>query len=139
MGTMAQLKLGCDVVDGGGCDAEGNLKMKSALAVKPLIINVVAVCYSLHKASFNYSLLRSAIDLSKQSVEGMSMQYVDLSPLPMLNTNLEIDYKYPPPVETDRNFFLNTYLVDLGNGSKFLPLSPPTSSYILIVIFLLKV
>ncbi|KAI3747831.1 hypothetical protein L6452_10512 [Arctium lappa] len=80
--------------------------MESALGVKPSVVNVAAICGSLRKASFKHSLIRSAIDLSKQSVEGMLIQYVDLSPLPMLNTNIKIDYKYPPPVKTDRNFFL---------------------------------
>ncbi|KVH88040.1 NADPH:quinone oxidoreductase-like [Cynara cardunculus var. scolymus] len=82
--------------------------MESAIVVKPPIINVAAICGSLRKASFNHSLIRSAIDLSKQSVEGMSIQYVDLSPLPMLNTDLEIDGKYPPAVEAFRQKILQS-------------------------------
>ncbi|CAH1440381.1 unnamed protein product [Lactuca virosa] len=75
--------------------------MESALSLKP-IINVAAICGSLRKASFNHGLIRSAIDLTKQSVDGMAIEYVDISPLPMLNTDLEIDGKYPPAVEVFR-------------------------------------
>ncbi|KAI3510572.1 hypothetical protein L1887_17675 [Cichorium endivia] len=81
--------------------------MESAFALKP-IINVAAICGSLRKASYNHGLIRSAIDLTKQSVDGMAIEYVDISPLPMLNTDLEIDGKYPPPVEVFRQKILQS-------------------------------
>lgn len=81
--------------------------MESALSLKP-IINVAAICGSLRKASFNHGLIRSAIDLTKQSVDGMAIEYVDISPLPMLNTDLEIDGKYPLAVEVFRQKILQS-------------------------------
>ncbi|KAG5227713.1 NADPH:QUINONE OXIDOREDUCTASE family protein [Salix suchowensis] len=59
-----------------------------AVAVNP-VIKVAALCGSLRKGSFNRGLLRSAIQLSKESVNGMEIEYIDISPLPMLNTDLE--------------------------------------------------
>ncbi|KAI3758720.1 hypothetical protein L6452_06291 [Arctium lappa] len=76
------------------------------MAAKP-IIKVVAICGSLRKASSNRGLLRSAIELS-ESIEGMSIEYVDISPLPMLNTDLEVDGKYPPVVEDFRRKILQS-------------------------------
>ncbi|KAJ9567586.1 hypothetical protein OSB04_003552 [Centaurea solstitialis] len=75
-------------------------------AAKPTI-KVVAICGSLRKASFNRGLLRSAIELSN-SIEGMSIEYVDISPLPMLNTDLEVDGTYPPVVEDFRRKILQS-------------------------------
>ncbi|KVH88238.1 NADPH-dependent FMN reductase [Cynara cardunculus var. scolymus] len=76
------------------------------MAAKP-IIKVVAICGSLRKASTNHGLLRSAIELS-ESIEGMSIEHVDISPLPMLNTDLEVDGKYPPVVEDFRRKILES-------------------------------
>ncbi|KAK9062756.1 hypothetical protein SSX86_019946 [Deinandra increscens subsp. villosa] len=81
--------------------------MESAITPKS-IINVAAICGSLRKASFNRGLIRSAIDLTKQSVDGISIDYVDISPLPMLNTDLEIDGKYPPAVAAFRDKILQS-------------------------------
>ncbi|XP_076924870.1 NADPH:quinone oxidoreductase-like [Bidens hawaiensis] len=60
---------------------------------------------SLRKASNNGGLLRSAIELSK-SIDGMTFEYVDISSLPMLNTDLEVDGIYPPVVEAFRQKIL---------------------------------
>ncbi|KAD7477517.1 hypothetical protein R6Q59_007286 [Mikania micrantha] len=81
--------------------------MESALAPKS-IINVAAICGSLRKASYNRGLIRSAIELTKQSVDGMSIEYIDISPLPMLNTDLEIDGQYPPAVAAFRDKILQS-------------------------------
>nr|XP_043634132.1 NADPH:quinone oxidoreductase-like [Erigeron canadensis] len=83
--------------------------MGSMSAASPMI-KVGAICGSLRKASYNHGLIRSAIDLTKQSsaVQGMSIEYIDISPLPMLNTDLEIDGKYPPAVQAFRDKILNS-------------------------------
>ncbi|KAL8201929.1 hypothetical protein R6Q57_011076 [Mikania cordata] len=81
--------------------------MEPALAPKS-IINVAAICGSLRKASYNRGLIRSAIELTKQSVDGMSIEYIDISPLPMLNTDLEIDGQYPPAVAAFRDKILQS-------------------------------
>lgn len=37
--------------------------------------------------------------LSKEAIEGMEIEYVDISPLPLLNTDLIVGGKFPPAVE----------------------------------------
>ncbi|ONK67495.1 uncharacterized protein A4U43_C05F640 [Asparagus officinalis] len=66
------------------------------------IIKVAAICGSLRKGSFNRALLHSAIQLSKESIGGLQIEYVDISSLPFLNTDLEVNGRYPPPVEAFR-------------------------------------
>nr|XP_043634123.1 NAD(P)H:quinone oxidoreductase-like [Erigeron canadensis] len=83
--------------------------MESTLATNASpMIKVGAICGSLRKASYNHGLIRSAIDIAKTSADGMSIEYIDISPLPMLNTDLEIDGKYPPAVEAFRNKILES-------------------------------
>lgn len=43
-----------------------------------------------------------AIELSKGRIQGMEIEYIDISSLPMLNTDLEQEGKYPPEVEAFR-------------------------------------
>ncbi|KAL7083754.1 hypothetical protein ACP275_14G182000 [Erythranthe tilingii] len=69
------------------------------------VIKVAALCGSLRKGSYNGGLLRAAIDLSK-SINGLEMEYVDISPLPFLNTDLEVNGAYPPVVEAFRQKIL---------------------------------
>ncbi|KAJ0817150.1 putative NAD(P)H dehydrogenase (quinone), NADH:ubiquinone reductase (H(+)-translocating) [Helianthus annuus] len=76
------------------------------MATKP-IIKIAAICGSLRKASYNAGLLRSAIELSG-SIDGIAIEYIDISPLPMLNTDLEVDGKYPPVVEAFRQKILQS-------------------------------
>ncbi|XP_042475660.1 NADPH:quinone oxidoreductase-like isoform X2 [Macadamia integrifolia] len=54
-------------------------------------INVVALCGSLRKASYHRGLIRSAIQISQESVKGMKIEYVDITPLPFINTDLEVN------------------------------------------------
>ncbi|CAI9097028.1 OLC1v1033320C1 [Oldenlandia corymbosa var. corymbosa] len=68
----------------------------------PAMINVVAVCGSLRKGSYHRGLIRAAMELSKESVNGLNIEYVDISPLPFLNTDLEVGGTYPPAVEAFR-------------------------------------
>ncbi|KAF7138768.1 hypothetical protein RHSIM_Rhsim07G0067300 [Rhododendron simsii] len=74
-------------------------------AAKP-IIKVAALCGSLRKGSYNRSLLRSAIQIGNESVNGMQIEYIDIAPLPMLNTDLEVGGTYPPAVEAFRQKIL---------------------------------
>ncbi|KAL5570613.1 hypothetical protein UlMin_027188 [Ulmus minor] len=66
------------------------------------LIKVAAISGSLRKASFNRGLLRSAIEISKESIPGLEITYVDISELPLINTDLEINGTYPPAVEAFR-------------------------------------
>lgn len=43
-----------------------------------------------------------AIQLCDESVEGMTIEYVDIAPLPFVNTDLEVDGTFPEPVEAFR-------------------------------------
>lgn len=75
------------------------------MATKP-IINVVGLCGSLRKGSYNRGLLRAAMEISNESIEGLKIEYVDISPLPFLNTDLEVDGTFPPVVEEFRQKIL---------------------------------
>ncbi|CAK9145441.1 unnamed protein product [Ilex paraguariensis] len=73
-----------------------------AAAAETPVIKVAALSGSLRKGSYNRGLLRSAIQISKESINGMQIEYIDISPLPFLNTDLEVDGTYPPVVEAFR-------------------------------------
>ncbi|XP_019171026.1 PREDICTED: NAD(P)H:quinone oxidoreductase-like [Ipomoea nil] len=76
------------------------------MATQP-VIKVVALCGSLRKASYNRGLIRAAMEICKESINGMEIEYVDVSPLPMLNTDLEgDDGTFPPEVEEFRRKIL---------------------------------
>ncbi|KAJ0045834.1 hypothetical protein Pint_05243 [Pistacia integerrima] len=79
--------------------------MEAVAAAKP-VIKVAALCGSVRKGSFNRSLIHSAIEISKESIKGMEIVYIDISPLPMLNTDLEVDGTFPPVVEVFRKKIL---------------------------------
>ncbi|KAL8546924.1 hypothetical protein ACS0TY_006587 [Phlomoides rotata] len=72
-----------------------------AEAAAPPLVKMVALCGSLRKGSCNRGLLRAAVDVAK-SIEGLEMEYVEISPLPFLNTDLEVNGTYPPAVEDFR-------------------------------------
>ncbi|KAK6120838.1 hypothetical protein DH2020_045417 [Rehmannia glutinosa] len=77
----------------------------AATAAPTPVIKVAALCGSLRKGSYNRGLLRAAKDLSK-SISGLEIEYVDISPLPFLNTDLEVNGTYPPVVEAFRQKIL---------------------------------
>ncbi|RRT64471.1 hypothetical protein B296_00031075, partial [Ensete ventricosum] len=43
-----------------------------------------------------------AIQLCDESIEGMTIEYVDIAPLPFVNTDLEVNGTFPEPVEAFR-------------------------------------
>ncbi|KAK8643247.1 hypothetical protein V6N13_012551 [Hibiscus sabdariffa] len=79
--------------------------MESMAAAKPGI-RVAALCGSLRKGSYNKALLRYAMEITKDEIDGIEIDYVDISSLPMLDTDLEVDGKYPPVVEAFRQRIL---------------------------------
>ncbi|PUZ52955.1 hypothetical protein GQ55_5G015200 [Panicum hallii var. hallii] len=72
-----------------------------AAAVKP-VLRVAAICGSLRKASFNRGLLRAAAEVCEDSVPGLRVDHLDISDLPIINTDLETDGGFPPAVEAFR-------------------------------------
>ncbi|GKU91356.1 hypothetical protein SLEP1_g5242 [Rubroshorea leprosula] len=80
------------------------------MATKPALIKVAALCGSLRKASFNRGLVRSAIQLTEESesLKGIEIEEIDISSLPMLNTDLEgaDGMAFPPVVEDFRSKIL---------------------------------
>ncbi|KAE8735751.1 putative NADPH:quinone oxidoreductase 1 [Hibiscus syriacus] len=81
--------------------------MEAVVAAKP-VIKVAALCGSLRKGSYNRGLIRTALEISKESINGIQMEYIDISPLPMLNTDLETDGKFSPVVEAFRQKILES-------------------------------
>ncbi|GMI86203.1 NADPH:quinone oxidoreductase [Hibiscus trionum] len=81
--------------------------MEAVVAAKP-VIKVAAICGSLRKGSYNRGLIRTALEISKESINGIEMEYIDISPLPMLDTDLEVDGKFPPVVEAFRHKILES-------------------------------
>ncbi|CAH9091819.1 unnamed protein product [Cuscuta europaea] len=72
-----------------------------AVATHP-VVRVAGICGSLRKGSHNRGLLRAAMEMSKECIKGMEIELVDISALPFLNTDLEVDGTYPPVVEEFR-------------------------------------
>ncbi|XP_022139197.1 NAD(P)H:quinone oxidoreductase-like [Momordica charantia] len=70
------------------------------------VVKVAALCGSLRKASFNRGLIRAAIEICKDSIEGIEIEYLEVEPLPMLNTDLETPAGFPAVVESFRHQIL---------------------------------
>ena len=47
-------------------------------------------------------LFELAMELCSESIQGLKIEYVEIAPLPMINTDLEVDGTYPPVVEAFR-------------------------------------
>ncbi|WJX30765.1 hypothetical protein P8452_19267 [Trifolium repens] len=70
-------------------------------------------------------LIRSAIELSKSVVEGVEVEYVDISKLPLLNTDLEKEGTYPAEVEAFRQKILEADSVLFASPENNYSLSAP--------------
>lgn len=78
-------------------DQKGNIR----------VLKVVAICGSLRKASHNRGLIRTAIEIVEESIPGMEIELIDISNLPFLNTDLEVDGRFPDVVDSFRKKFLD--------------------------------
>ena len=68
------------------------------------VIKLAAICGSLRKASYNRGLLRAAMKMCRDSViEGIEMEDIDISELPMMNVDLESNGIFPLVVEEFRH------------------------------------
>ncbi|AET02319.1 putative oxidoreductase [Medicago truncatula] len=70
------------------------------------VIKVAALSGSIRKVSYHSGLIRAAIELSKGATEGIEIEFIDISTLPMYNTDLENEGTYPPLVEAFRHKIL---------------------------------
>ncbi|KMT17114.1 hypothetical protein BVRB_2g041680 [Beta vulgaris subsp. vulgaris] len=100
-----------------------------AATIKP-VINVAALCGSLRKNSYNRGLLRSAMKICSESIEGMKIEYIDISPLPMINTDLEVGGTYPPVVEAFRQKILEADSVLFASPEYNYSVTPPLKNAI---------
>ncbi|KAF3327184.1 NADPH:quinone oxidoreductase-like protein [Carex littledalei] len=72
----------------------------------PALLKVAALCGSLRRASRNRALIRCAIEICNESIPGLKVEFIDIEPLPFVNTDLEKDGTYPPVVEAFRQKIL---------------------------------
>ncbi|XVE68323.1 hypothetical protein DITRI_Ditri09bG0058500 [Diplodiscus trichospermus] len=75
--------------------------MEAVTVAKP-VIKVVAIFGSLRKGFYHISLLRTALEVTKESVNGIEMENIDISPLPTQHQyrgpmKNAIDWAYRPP------------------------------------------
>ncbi|KAJ4979059.1 hypothetical protein NE237_009839 [Protea cynaroides] len=93
-------------------------------------VNVLALCGSLRKASCHRGLIRSAIQISQESIKGMKVEYVDISSLPFINTDLEVDGTYHPVVDAFRQKILEADCFLFASPEYNYSLSPPLKNAI---------
>jgi len=55
---------------------------------------------------FAWLMMIAAIELSKGAIEGIEIEFIDISTLPMYNTDLENEGTYPPLVDAFRHKIL---------------------------------
>lgn len=65
-------------------------------------IKVAAIAGSLRKGSFNRGLIRSAIEIARESIPYVEISPVEIGDLPFVNTDLEVDNRFPEAVEEFR-------------------------------------
>jgi len=65
-------------------------------------IKVAAIAGSLRQASFNRGLIRCAIEIARESMPYMQISLVEIGNLPFVNTDLEVDNRFPEAVEEFR-------------------------------------
>ncbi|KAM0948796.1 putative NAD(P)H dehydrogenase (quinone), NADH:ubiquinone reductase (H(+)-translocating) [Dioscorea sansibarensis] len=80
-------------------EEEKKKKAKTASMIK-----VIAICGSLRKASMNRGLIRSAIEMCEEGIDGMEIEEVEIDHLPFINPDLEMESeaKFPLAVEVFR-------------------------------------
>ncbi|XP_057865932.1 NADPH:quinone oxidoreductase [Cryptomeria japonica] len=76
--------------------------MASADSLPEHVMKVAAISGSLRKSSFNRGLLRSAVEIARESIPHMEIDILEIGHLPFVNTDLEVDNRFPPSVEEFR-------------------------------------
>ncbi|KAL5720087.1 hypothetical protein ACHQM5_012789 [Ranunculus cassubicifolius] len=100
------------------------------MAAASPIIKVAALCGSLRKASYHRGLVRSAIQICNESVEGMKIECVEIDQLPFINTDLEVNGVYPPVVEAFRKKILEADSILFASPEYNYSLAPPLKNSI---------
>ncbi|XP_010065742.2 NADPH:quinone oxidoreductase [Eucalyptus grandis] len=103
--------------------------MESTGVASP-VIKVAAICGSIRKASSNRGLIRSAIEICEESVKGMQIELIDVSPLPMINTDLEVNGRFPPAVEAFRQKVLAADSILFASPEYNYSITPPLKNAI---------
>ncbi|KAJ1287109.1 hypothetical protein BS78_03G404900 [Paspalum vaginatum] len=67
------------------------------------VLRLAAISGSLRRASTNTGLIRAAAEICRESIPGLQVNHVDISDLPLLNTDFEVDGGFPPAVEAFRD------------------------------------
>ncbi|XP_071712733.1 NADPH:quinone oxidoreductase-like [Rutidosis leptorrhynchoides] len=93
------------------------------------VIKIAAISGSIRKYSYHTGLIRSAIELS-ESLDDITIECVDISSLPMLNTDLEIDGKYPDEVEAFRQIIMKSDCFLFASPEYNYSLTPPLKNAI---------
>ncbi|KAK6928909.1 NADPH-dependent FMN reductase-like [Dillenia turbinata] len=93
-------------------------------AAKPTI-KVAAICGSLRKNSSNRGLIRAAEKICAESIKGMQIEYVDISSLPFINPDLEVNGTFPPVVEDFRKRILEADSVLFASPEYNYSVTPP--------------
>ncbi|KAH7679294.1 NAD(P)H dehydrogenase (quinone) protein [Dioscorea alata] len=85
-------------------EEEEEEKKKKKKAKTRSINKVIAICGSLRKTSMNRGLIRSAIEICEEGIDGMEIEEVEIHLLPFINPDLEMEseVKFPPVVEAFR-------------------------------------
>ncbi|XP_066315973.1 probable NADPH:quinone oxidoreductase 2 [Miscanthus floridulus] len=74
----------------------------TAQAAGKTVLRVAAISGSLRRASANTGLIRAAAEICRESIPGLEIDHIDISSLPLLNTDLEAGGVFPAAVEAFR-------------------------------------
>ncbi|KAF9592226.1 hypothetical protein IFM89_012802 [Coptis chinensis] len=103
--------------------------MAASAVVQP-VIKVAALCGSLRKASYNRGLVNSAVQIANESIPGLQIEFIEIEPLPFINTDLEVNGTYPPVVEAFRQKILEADSILFASPEYNYSLSPPLKNAI---------
>ncbi|KAK3409072.1 hypothetical protein EUGRSUZ_J01178 [Eucalyptus grandis] len=74
--------------------------------------------------------MATAVEISERSANGMQVELIDVSPLPMINTDLEVDGRFPPAVEAFRRKVLEADSILFASPEYNYSVAPPLKNAI---------
>ncbi|KAJ7295634.1 hypothetical protein O6H91_08G080200 [Diphasiastrum complanatum] len=66
------------------------------------VIKIAAISGSLRRASFHAGMIRAAIEIAKENIPDVEIEVLKIGDLPFVNTDLEVDGRFPEVVERFR-------------------------------------